>query len=191
VNRPGQGGDLAAARARLARDLAATAQGDRAALERVYRATSAKLFGVCVRILGEREAAEEVLQEVYLLVWRKADQFDPDRASPISWLAAIARNKAVDRLRERKEPPVRPLEEAADVQDDVPCPETAAAMSDEHARLLRCLELLGARPAALIRTAFWEGLPYERLAEREGAPLGTVKSWIRRGLLSLRACLEP
>src|SRR5579875_4045071 len=87
-------------RTRLAAALGAVANGDRAALKIVYRQTSAKLMGVCLRILGDRSEAEDVLQETYVTVWSRAGAYDPDRGlSPITWLATIARNKAIDRLR--------------------------------------------------------------------------------------------
>lgn len=180
-----------ARRARLAQDLASTARGDREALERIYHATSAKLFGVCLRILREREAAEEVLQEVYLVVWRKAEQFEQGRASPVTWLVAIARNKAIDRLRERGGPRTEPLEAAASVADPAPRPDVVVEASDEYRRLSECLDALEPRHAGVIRTAFWEGVTYDRLAAREEVPAGTLKSWIRRGMLRLKACLEP
>jgi RNA polymerase sigma factor (sigma-70 family) len=90
---------IAANRSQLAAALARVAAGDRAALRIVYQDTSAKLFGVCLRILNDRGEAEDVLQDVYVTVWRKAGSFDPARASPITWLVAIARNRAIDRLR--------------------------------------------------------------------------------------------
>src|SRR4030081_4139561 len=86
-------------RSQLVAALARVAGGDRAALQIVYQDTSAKLFGVCLRILNDRSEAEDVLQEVYVTVWRKAASFDPARASPITWMVAIARNRAIDRLR--------------------------------------------------------------------------------------------
>ena len=177
-------------RARLADALARTARGDRDAFARVYASTSAKLFGVCLRILRERETAEEVLQETYLTVWSKAHQFDPDRASPITWLVTIARNKALDRLRASRGP-AAPLEAAADEPDPMPLADVTAEASDGYRRLAGCLDALEPRHATAIRTAFYEGVTYELLAHREEVPVGTMKSWIRRGLLSLRACLEP
>src|SRR5436190_20794838 len=114
--------DADAARSReLAAALVRAAGGDRAALRLVYQKTSAKLFGVCLRILNDRSEAEDVLQDVYVTVWRKAGSFDPARASPITWLVAIARNRAIDRLRSsaisrRSEP----IESAEDVRDDAP-----------------------------------------------------------------------
>ncbi len=180
-----------ASRALLAANLSRAGKGDRAAFREVYLATSAKLFGVCLRILGERELAEEVLQEVYVTIWRKADQFDPARASPITWLAAIARNKAIDRLRLRGDAGRRrPIEEAADVADPAEAADAALGRTQDHARLEACLDGLEPKHAAAIRTAFFDGATYEALAARDGVPLGTMKSWIRRSLQRLKACLD-
>jgi RNA polymerase sigma-70 factor (ECF subfamily) len=183
-------GPASEAGARLKDDLARIGGGDREALARLYQATSAKLFGVCLRISGERTAAEEALQETYLAVWTKARQFDPDRASAITWMAAIARNKALDRLRARPRG-AAPLDEAAEAPDPSPSPADVAETSDAYRRLVLCLDELEPRQARAVRTAFFTGVTYEALARREAVPLGTMKSWIRRSLLSLRACLEP
>lgn len=175
----------------LAPLLVAVAGGDRAAFERLYRDTSSKLFGVCARLLPDRAEAEDVLQEVYATVWRKANQFDRQRASAITWLAMIARNKAIDRLRSAPSQVRRAsVEVAEELPDTSPTPMATAESYAEGARLHACLGELEEKRRSLIRTAFFEGATYEELAERIGSPLGTVKSWIRRGLLQLRACLE-
>lgn len=175
----------------LARWLQAVAAGDRDAFERLYRATSSKLFGVCLRVLPDRAEAEDVLQEVYATVWRKAAQFDAARASAITWLAMIARNKAIDRLRSTPAG-VRaaPVELAESLPDPDASPLEGAVASDDSTRLAHCMERLDGHRRDLVRTAFFEGVTYEELAARIGSPLGTVKSWIRRSLLQLRACLE-
>jgi RNA polymerase sigma-70 factor (ECF subfamily) len=166
------------------------AAGDRAALKRLYEATSAKLFGVCLRILSDREESEDVLQDVYVTIWRRADRFDPARASVTTWISTIARNRAIDRLRARG--PLAKADPIEDVQlaDEAPGAETLLASADDAARLHRCLGELDKRTETVIRTAFFEGLTYEALAQRMDAPLGTVKSWIRRGLARLKGCLE-
>jgi RNA polymerase sigma factor (sigma-70 family) len=170
--------------------MARIAQGDRAALRALYEATSAKLFGVCLRILSDREESEDVLQEVFVTVWRRADRFDPARASVTTWISTIARNRAIDRLRARgplaKAEPIDDLE----IADGQPDAEARLAAAGDAARLQACLRELDARTQAVIRTAFFEGVTYEALAGRTGAPLGTVKSWIRRGLARLKGCLE-
>jgi RNA polymerase sigma factor (sigma-70 family) len=165
--------------------------GDRAALRLVYSETSAKLFGVCLRILGDRSEAEDVLQDVYLTVWRKAASFDEGVASPITWLVAIARNRSIDRLRSRASARANvPIEAAADVPDGSLSPIERLEIGEDRARLRDCLQELEERQSAAIRSAFLDGFTYEELAEKARVPLGTMKSWIRRGLLKLRTCLE-
>lgn len=177
-------------RAELARSLSLVATGDRAALQDVYRRTSGKLFGVCLRILNDRSEAEDVLQEIYINVWRKAGQFDADRASPITWLATLARNRAIDRLRSRGRRDTRPIDDAAEVADDRPSALDELSRSEDAKRLDGCLSELDPAHEKAVRTAFFEGLTYDELARRVGVPLGTMKGWIRRSLMKLKACLE-
>jgi RNA polymerase sigma-70 factor (ECF subfamily) len=179
------------ARRQLAAALARIAGGDRAALQLVYRETSAKLFGVCLRILRDRSEAEDVLQDVYMTVWRRAETFDPDRASPITWLVTVARNRSIDRLRSSaKARRMRPIDDAFEVSDGAPGALAQVESDDEHRRLMACLGELEPRHALAIRSAFLDGATYEELAVRVDVPLGTMKSWIRRGLARLRDCLE-
>lgn len=170
--------------------MARLAAGERSALRELYDATSAKLFGVCVRILSDRGDSEDVLQEVYITVWRRAGAFDPARASAVAWLTAVARNRAIDRLRARS-----PLTGAAQVDeleiaDDAEGAEARMMRTEEGRRLHACLAKLRPEEGSVIRTAFLGGLTYEALAQRTGKPLGTVKSWVRRGLIRLRECLD-
>lgn len=177
------------ARAALAAALARVAGGDRRAFHSVYARTSAKLYGICCRILGEGRDAEDALQEAYVNVWRRADRFDAARASPITWLAAIARNAAIDRLRARGNRTDAPIEDAFDLADDAPLADALVEQAGEAKRLHGCLGELAARDASLIRTAFLEGASYPELAERANEPLGTIKSRIRRALMKLKDCL--
>lgn len=181
----------AEAREALRAAMARLADGDNAALEEVYRATRVKLFGICLRILGDRKEAEDALQDVYVNLWQRADRYDPTRASPIAWLAAFARNRAIDRLRTGK---VRqgavPVEEAAPLADTSPLAEALLIDLERNAQIHTCLAALDERTQAQIRAAFFEGKTYAQLAEQAGVPLGTMKSWIRRGLMRLRTCLE-
>lgn len=183
--------EIAARRARdeLSLLLASVARGDPDAFSTLYERTSAKLYGICLRLMGDEAEAQEVLQEVYVTIWRKADRFDPAKASPITWLAVLARNTAVDRLRRRNAAP-DDLSEAAEIEDDRPSAFALLAEAEDATRLYRCLETLDGRAQAMIRSAFLDGATYPQLAEREGVPLGTMKSWIRRGLQRLRLCLE-
>jgi RNA polymerase sigma-70 factor (ECF subfamily) len=170
--------------------LARVADKSRSALEEVYSRTSAKLFGLCLRILGDEGEAEDALQDAYIKVWRNAGSFDPARSSPITWLAAIARNGAIDRLRSQgKSRSTQPIEAADDVADAGADAFAAASANQEHRRLTGCIAELEARQAWAIRTAFFDGLSYSELAAQSNVPLGTMKSWVRRGLLRLKECL--
>jgi RNA polymerase sigma-70 factor, ECF subfamily len=172
--------------------LAQVALGNREAFDCLYRGTANKLFGICLRVLAERSEAEDTLQDVFTTVWRKAAQFDATRASAPTWLAMIARNKAIDRLRSMPARQARAaLELALDVEDPTASPPQQAQTATDRARLERCLELLEPRRRSLIRAAFFDGSTYEELATRVQAPLGSIKSWIRRSLLQLRQCLDP
>ncbi len=171
--------------------LGQVALGNRAAFETLYRQTSSRLFGICVRVLNQRAEAEEVLQEVYTSVWRKAAQFDATRASAVSWLSMMARNKSIDRLRTLPARNSRtPIEMAQEIEDPGASPAQQAETLTDRARLENCLGQLEPRRHSLIRAAFFDGATYEELAARIQAPLGSVKSWIRRGLMQLRSCLE-
>lgn len=182
---PGEG------RAYLVDRLRAVADGDRAALRQIYERTAAKLFGVCLRILDSREEAEDVLQDVYLTVWNRADSFDPARASPITWLATIARNRAIDRRRQIGPRAFdRPVDEAVDIADASPDALALLHRSEDTRRLAECLGALDDRTRGAIVTAFYGGRTYEELAETAGVPLGTMKSLIRRGLMRLKECLS-
>lgn len=169
--------------------LRAIAGGDRQALKTLYGRTSAKLFGICVHLLRSDDEAEEVLQDVYITVWQKAGSFDESRASPITWLAVLARNKAIDRLRLRRLP-TDTIDAAEEIPDDSASALELLERSEEGERLGRCLDELEERQRTMIRAAFMDGATYPELAEREKVPLGTMKSWIRRGLIRLRGCLE-
>lgn len=167
------------------------ADGDRSAFEQLYNATAARLLGVCLRVLPDRAEAEDVLQDVYVAVWRKAPQFSPQKSSAMTWLAAIARHRAIDRLRATPALASRqPIELEELEADPEATPGARAEAASERSQLDRCLGQLEARRRSLIRTAFFDGATYEDLAQRTGSPLGSIKSWIRRGLLQLRACLE-
>ena len=178
-------------RSQLCDWLSATAAGDRRAFESLYQHTSSKLFGVCLRIVGERAEAEEVLQDVFLAIWHKAGLYDAQRASPITWLAMVARNKAIDRLRgTRMNRAAVPIDMDAELVDDGIGVAALAELRSEGERLHSCLDELSSEQGKAIRVAFFEGCTYEELAERTQTPLGTIKSWIRRGLIRLKDCLQ-
>jgi len=179
-----------AARAELVAILLRTGEEDRAAFRDLYLRTNAKLFGVCLRICGEREAAADVLHDVYLTIWKRAGAYEPSRASPITWLATIARNRAIDWRRAQGSRPTAPIEDAPDIADTAPLASDSLVADEEAHSLHRCLDELDGNQRDSIRTAFFQGLTYAELAERVSVPLGTMKSWVRRGLARLRECLE-
>ncbi|MBO6541055.1 MAG: sigma-70 family RNA polymerase sigma factor [Rhizobiaceae bacterium] len=162
---------------------------DRSAFDLLYRQTSAKLYGVCLRILNDRAEADEALQEVFVKIWTKADRFAVSDLSPISWLVAVARNHSIDRIRARR-PAADDIDEAMEVADPTPGPEALAVASGERAAIDSCLDELEAERADAVRGAYLNGDSYAELAERFSVPLNTMRTWLRRSLLKLRECLE-
>lgn len=176
--------------AALAQQLQAVATGDRVAFAMLYQRTSSKLFGVCLQMLRQQRAdAEDALQEVYASVWRRADSFDPARAGAMTWLITLARNQCIDRLRRHREIPLDGTM-AESLVDPSPQPAAHSEASEERYRLERCLGTLADQQKSAVRAAFFSGATYNELADRLGVPLATMKSWIRRSLIRLRACLE-
>jgi RNA polymerase sigma-70 factor (ECF subfamily) len=178
-----------AARQRLVEALVATGGEDRSAFRTLYHLTSATLFGICLRICGDRQAAEDVLSEVYLTIWKRAGAFEPGRASPISWLATIARNRAIDWRRSSGRTPAARIDDVPEIADDRISAVDGLLQDERAGQLHHCLDELEQRQRDAIRTAFFDGLTYAELAEREAVPLGTMKSWVRRGLIRLKDCL--
>lgn len=169
--------------------IAQTALGDRTAFSALYTATSAKLFGVCLRVLNNRAEAEEVLQEVFVKVWAKAKSYAANGYSPMTWLITITRNLAIDRLRSRKAP-TQDIDDVVDLSDDKPTPEAAAIASSEAAELNNCLQELSSDHSSAVRAAYMEGYSYQELADRFDVPLNTMRTWLRRSLLKLKECLS-
>jgi RNA polymerase sigma factor (sigma-70 family) len=176
-------------RAHLNELLVRVAGGDQAAFAQLYRLSSARIFGVIVRMVRDRGEAEELLQDVFTIAWRRADTFDSLRGSAMTWLITLARNRTIDRMRQHREVPLDD-EQALDLPDEDPTPDALAEASQERLRLERCLESLGAQQRHVVREAFLSGATYSELAARLRVPLGTMKSWIRRSLMQLKTCLE-
>ena len=165
-----------------------TARGDRAAFEVVYTATSLKLYGIVVRILGRRDLADEVLQEVYLRVWQRAGDFDPASSSPITWLATIARNLALDEARRKTAGSIEDFPEILQLPsgDD---PSANQERNEELRRLYACLDGLGPEKKELVLLVYHYGMTREEISNRFGRPVATVKTWLRRSLAQLKDCL--
>lgn len=171
--------------------LARTALKDRRAFETLYQKSSAQLFGVVLRIVRDRELAGEILQESYLKIWHHAGDFRPERARPMTWLGSIARNQAIDQLRRQA---ARPQGVAMDelywLTDETGGPQDQADQEHRSQQLHHCLAQLEGEQRRAMQLAWFQGLTHEELAERLERPLGTVKSWLRRGLQRLKQCLE-
>jgi RNA polymerase sigma-70 factor, ECF subfamily len=174
---------------KLAEDLALVGQGDKAAFARVYEATSAKLYGVVLRILQRRDVTDEIVQEVYVKIWQRAGDFDASRASPITWMATIARNRALDEVRKASHVRIDDAPEALEVPDGERLASDWVELNDDYARLVRCLDGLEATKREMVKLAYLEGLSREALSERFGHPVATVKTWLHRSLKSLRDCM--
>ncbi|MBL8362464.1 MAG: sigma-70 family RNA polymerase sigma factor [Rubrivivax sp.] len=186
----------------LAELLSRTALGDRAAFARLYDETSAHLMGVVLRITRHRERAEDIVQEVYVNVWKSAGSFDQRLAQPLTWLTSVARNRAIDSLRRDQAQPLTVSthvagaddEDDRDLLQDLPSGDAGPLAQLEQAaeaRALRgCLQQLGGETQQALALAFYQGQSYSEVADHLRQPLGTVKSWVRRGLQSLKGCLE-
>jgi len=184
----------------LSRLLARAGVGDRAAFATLYAKTSAHLLGVVLRIQRDRAQAEDILQEVYVNVWRAAQSFDAAQSQPLTWLTSIARNRAIDSLRRTQTQPQlqasfsNPDHEDADVYDtvadDAPGPLDLLSRAADARALAACMESLSAQQRQSVALAFFDGLSHAEVAANMRQPLGTVKSWVRRALMSLKSCLD-
>lgn len=168
-----------------------SSRGDRKAFSQLYEATGPHLFGLALRILKKRDLAEEALQDSFLKIWNRAADFDPGRGRAFSWMAAIVRNTCLDRLRKSSREPLSRKEFHEELrQSQSPGPSEWVAGAEEARALQRCLETLGEEERNSLWLAYWQGLSHSELARYWDRPLGTVKTWVRRGLERLRNCLE-
>lgn len=166
------------------------ALGDRAALGRLYDATAAQLFGLCLRVLKDRAEAEDALQDAFIKIWQNAERYAVTGQSPMAWLVTLTRNAAIDRLRRRKASPAQVSDAIPDRPDPAPGPEVAALARAEAARIRACLGELDPAHADAVRGAYLDGQTYEDLSSRAGVPINTMRSWLRRSLIKLRECVN-
>lgn len=164
--------------------LTATARGDRAAFADLYRSAGPQLFAICRRLLKRHDLAEDVLQEAFLRIWQKALLFDPEKGDAMPWLATLVRRCALDRLRQHGDQTL-PLVPNGSGSDEAVAATSTGSIRD----LERCLDELHHGQKRAIVLAYVHGLTHDELAQQLAAPLGTVKSWIRRGLMELKECL--
>jgi RNA polymerase sigma-70 factor (ECF subfamily) len=174
----------------LAALLAAVATGDQAAFERLYVATRAKLYGIVLRILRRSDLADEVVQDAYLRIWRNAREFDAARATPMTWMVAIARNRAIDLVRRKPEASIDEEPAAMEILAENPDPLAAREMTENLRRLLGCLGALDDDRRRMVLLAYYNGLSRDELAVRFERPVNTIKTWLRRSLIEIRECLE-
>jgi RNA polymerase sigma-70 factor (ECF subfamily) len=171
---------------------------DHAAFEELYQLTSAHLFGVAVRLMRKREAAEEILQDAFINVWQQAGRYAAGLSSPMTWLIFIVRNKALDRLRSGKrecdhtvpDTPECESESAPHEGIDHADPESLFVAATDKMMLNRCMGELDPAQRQSLALAYYDGLSHSELAAHLQVPLGTAKAWVRRGLDRLRKCLE-
>ncbi len=183
------GGDWAAGESDLSGLLGRVAAGDEAAFAALYRATSGRLNGVVARILPARDAAAEALQDAYVRIWTKAADFDPARGSALAWMAAIARNRALDEVRRVRPVSLEDMGEGFEPAADTVDPLSAREKSEGLQALIACLEGLDEEKRAILMLAYYRGASREALAKRFGRPVPTIKTWLHRSLAQLRMCL--
>lgn len=165
--------------------LSAVALGDQQSFSELYSLTSARLYAVSIKLLKRRELAEEALQEAFVRIWHNASQYQQGQGTVITWMISIVRYRALDMLRYNK---VR-NEQALNEQEEDPTLEPELMTMSEQALLDKCMDELDAQQKQAIHLAYFNGLTHHEVVQHMDSPLGTIKSWIRRGLLSLQRCL--
>lgn len=187
-------GPAAERSARLAQLLARTALSDQAAFRELYSATSAHLFGVAIRMLREASAAEEVVQESFVSIWHHAGSYAVAKSQPLTWLTAIVRNRCLDTLRKRMPDTISMTADEDDEELALPAeggsPADLLVAGADAQSVRECVDALEGGTRQAIALAFFQGLTHAEVAEHLREPLGTVKSWVRRGLDRLRQCLD-
>lgn len=171
--------------------LSQVAEGSEAAFAQLYQQTSPKLYGVALRILRSKDIAEDVLQDAYVKIWSHARDYDADIAAPVTWMAAIVRNRALDEIRRRAaRPTANDDSELQNLPSDDEHPLAGLERGDDVKRLMRCLDGLEPEKKQIVQLAYLNGMTREELATRFSRPEGTIKTWLHRSLAQLKGCLE-
>ncbi|MFO0700286.1 MAG: sigma-70 family RNA polymerase sigma factor [Nitrospira sp.] len=170
-----------------------TAQGDQAALATLYDRSSPQVYGLIFKILGQREAAEEVTLDVYTQVWKQAHTFDETRGTPGGWLMMLARTRAIDRFRSglAERGKLEDLDMASFFSSEDPTPDQEIEVQQRQQQVRQALSLLSAEQREAIALGYFYGLSQSEIADKLGLPLGTVKTRMRLGMIKLREALEP
>lgn len=177
--------------------LARTALGERHAFKQLYSASAPTLFGVALRILGKREQAEDVLQEAFVSIWNRAGSYSPQTSQPMTWMTAIVRNRCLDHLRSNTRHQADSLDDETgagarvkDIATDQPSALTLLEQASEAMQVRACLETIEGSQRQSLALAFYQGMSHAEVADHLKAPIGSVKAWIRRGLMRIKRCLE-
>ena len=182
---------LSTGAANLAELLSAAGGGDRQAFARLYNASSSKLFGVILRICRQRQLAEDVLQETFVKIWRNAANYLPEASPPLTWMASVARNTSIDAIRRRTELQFAVDEDGRSALDDVVDPASISGSDPVEMRALKgCLDRMDEEQRSVVTLAYLDGYSREELATRFERPVGTIKTWLHRGLAKLKDCLD-
>lgn len=172
--------------------LARVSLHDRQAFSQLYQLTSAKLFAISLRITQQEKLSEEALQDAFMTVWNRAAQFDPEKAQAITWMGTIIRNRSIDLLRRNSKHAYHEVldDEALSVPDNEPTPEDLAVSHDQVQAIHLCLAELNDKQQMAIKLAYLDGYTREEIAAQQQVPVGSVKTWIHRGVDKIKACLN-
>ena len=165
------------------------ASRDRVAFAALYSATSAKLYGIVLRILRRRDLADEILQDVYVKIWERAGDYDAARAAAVTWMATIARNRALDEVRKARPVSLEEMPDGFDIQSDAAHPLDLMSSDEDGRRLSNCLQGLDDEKRQIVMLAYLDGMSREELGARFGKPVATIKTWLHRSLAQLKDCL--
>ena len=174
----------------LMRLLVAVSREDRDAFQQLYQSVSSRMFGMCLKLAGQRDLAEDALQEAFIQIWHRAREYHTDRGMPLGWMMSIARYRTLDMMRARKVRRSGGEEDLEHMEDRREGPLDESLRSAGEAQLTGCLDELNDVQRDSILLSYYKGLTHDELAQVLSSPLGTVKSWVRRGLMALKRCLE-
>jgi len=168
--------------------LSATAQGDRLAFEELYKHTAGKLYAISLQMLRRRDLAEDAVQEAFVRIWHNAGEYQQEKGNVLTWMTTIVRYRALDMLRAAKSR--RESDEETEEGEDEHSPEKELYAERDRALIDRCMDLLEGQQRHVIQLAYFRGLTHAEVCDQTGSPLGSVKTWIRRGLERLKRCVE-
>ena len=172
----------------ILRLLSATAQGDQAAFEELYKLTASKLYAISLQMLRRRELAEDAVQEAFVRIWHNAGEYQQEKGSVLTWMTTIVRYRALDMLRAAKSR--RETYEEPEEAEDEQTPERELYIERDRVLIDRCMALLEGQQREMIQLAYFRGFTHAEVCDHTGSPLGSVKTWIRRGLERLKRCVE-